>query len=522
MDFECVNENQKKHSKKLIQIIKKNNFAIDSSPMGCGKTKIGFDLFLSGKYDFLFYFCPANLISNIKNESNKWNCKIDILLSYESLRSIKHHQPKHKLLKRIDNNDESNFIVSTIFENIVNNNKCLIIMDEFHHFVNENKIQQAIKSIFTYSIDTKTNFLFLSGTPFDKIDQIVNFLKCVNIIKQDELYEFSKKKNIFELKGIQDLINFCKDINLTETNSILYQYELNTKNIMDICYFLYTNILQNVFSISLDSPKLNIPLYCYNKFFEINEEAKKIIDETLEEILEKKDIGDVFSLLQKSQIAKIETICKETVRILTTIPNSKVCIYYDFDKPINKSMKILKDFNPIAITGKTNKIERPLEISIFQEPNLKSRLLILNSAVGSEGINLDDTNGNFPRYVLACPNHYIKRSHQMTRRFYRITTLSSPHIYFVYSKYNKNELSILNNLAKKSLILKETLKNQVDSGMKFPIDYDVIIEGENNENVNKVETPIIINNNNQNNKIEVDVEKKEGIKLFSNKKKGFF
>lgn len=474
------NQNQTKNINLILDILIKYGYAIDSSPMGCGKTKSAFEVFKTGGYNYLIYFCPANLIYNIKNESKKWDCNINIIISYESFRSSKNHQPKHKLLFRNEEDDDI-FTISEKFEKILTNNKCLIITDEFHHFVNETYIQKAFKCVFNYCIlSKKADILFLSGTPFDNIYQIINFLTLINIIKQNKLYIYSTKKNILEFKGFQDLIDYCNTINLTKTKDILSNNLITKKTIFDICYLLYINIIQYEITVSMDTPNLNIPIYCYNKYF--SSSSNKIFDEVVKklniEIKNCKDLINIPSLLQQSQIEKIEIIVKETSKILDNIKNSKVCIYFDFDKPINLCMKLLSKYNPKAITGKLNKIERPFEIDLFQEPNLNSRLLILNSAVGSEGFNLDDIQGDYPRYVLACPNHYVKRSHQMTRRFYRLTTKSSPTIYFVYNKNNKNETSILNNLAKKSLILKETLENQVISGMKFPIDYEIIVEDE--------------------------------------------
>ena len=456
--YNTLSLSQKSSVDDALHKFKSYKFLINNSSMGSGKTKSSLSIFQQGSYDYLFILCPANTISVWKNEK----IHIDNIISYESFRSIKGHQPKHDVLIRV--NDK--FQITEYFNNIISTHKCLIILDEFQHITNENDTQQAFKILYNTLISKNSHILALSGTPFDKHEHIINFMKLINIISHDELFVYNKKRNFLELKGITDVINFSKNINDTLTTNILASNRLTSKNIEEICYLLWIHVIQQEITIYIEPPILNIPIYCYNKYYETSLNLNNL------------DLNNLSLLLQSAQISKIDNIVFDTIHILTTIPNSKVCIYFDYDKPIKICYNKLLLYNPIIINGKININKRQNYINSFQEYNLNTRLLIFNSAVGSESINLDDTHGNFPRYVFSCPNHYIKRSHQMTRRFYRFNTKSSPHIYFVYNKESQNETSILNNLAKKSIIMKETLKNQVLFGMRFPIDYPSIYTNE--------------------------------------------
>ena len=200
---------------------------------------------------------------------------------------------------------------------------------------------------------------------------------------------------------------------------------------------------------------------------------KKLIDD------EKKSITTALLITQN---AKYEIFARCAKYILNTNKTNKVVLFFDYDKPINNAYDLLIKYNPVIINGKVNKKLRPALISKFQEPNSESRLLIFNMSVGCEGISLDDTNGNFKRYVFGAPNYYIMRMHQMSRRFYRASTKSEPIIYYIYGICGMEETSIINSLAKKNNVMKETLLLQVDEGIVFPGDYPQLIEQSNDEN----------------------------------------
>ena len=122
---------------------------------------------------------------------------------------------------------------------------------------------------------------------------------------------------------------------------------------------------------------------------------------------------------------------------------------------------------------------------MFQEANLKHRLLITNINVSSLSISFDDVHGGFPRYAFGEAGFAITGNHQWTHRFYRVSTRSTPVVRFVYGNVVDSitkedcgvlETSILTAIANKSAVMKETLKVQVEGGVEFPSDYERHIE----------------------------------------------
>lgn len=482
-----LTEEQKVNVENGIAKLNEKNLAIDISIMGSGKTISSLGIYEIGKYDYLIVICPSNLVNNWKIESKKYKIKINNIVSYEILRGIKGHKIKHNLLERMDEKSGPVYEVTDFFKELVSEKKCLIILDEFHHLMNENYSHKALKTLNSYLLENNvfnSGILALSGTPFDTKTHTINCLRCLGIIENETLYKYNRKGNYLELLGAFEVIEYCKKINEEKTNEIMDEFELNPKNVEDFIYTLFVNIIEKEIIICMDVYNIeeSINLYCYNTFYNFDENDLNKINESIElltnELDSKINWKKIDTALVLNQLGKINKIVDETKKILDDDYTSKVCIYFDYDKPIDLCMIKLKDYNPVKFNGKVDKKFRQKIIDDFQEDSSDSRLLILNSAVGSEGINLDDTSGNRRRFVFACPNHHIKRTHQMIRRFYRLTTKSSPTINIVYSNDNPKELSLINSLSTKSTIMKETLQKHVDSGIKFPIDYDTKYETE--------------------------------------------
>jgi hypothetical protein len=138
--------------------------------------------------------------------------------------------------------------------------------------------------------------------------------------------------------------------------------------------------------------------------------------------------------------------------------------------------------------GSVPKEKRQAILKLFQKPDLEYRVYISILSVSATGIDLDDQSekcniknsmeGCFPRYAFASPGFKIDELHQLTRRFYRANTKSSTVFRFVYAK-GYEEIGLLNNLARKTTVMKETLEKQVAGGVKFPGEYESDIEDKN-------------------------------------------
>lgn len=223
------------------------------------------------------------------------------------------------------------------------------------------------------------------------------------------------------------------------------------------------------------------------------------------------DLGNTFlnkfgltKPLKQIETGKVPIFIRKAKETLKLVPNSKVCIFVNYLESLANIAKALAEYNPILMYGSVPKEKRQAIIDLFQEPNLKYRVYISILSVSATGIDLDDQSvgcnlvkgtkgskesdrgskkhgtlvlrdGCFPRYAFASPGFKIDELHQLTRRFYRVNTKSNAVFRFVYAK-GHNEVGLLNNLARKSGVMKDTLEKQVESGVKFPGEYSNEIE----------------------------------------------
>ena len=110
------------------------------------------------------------------------------------------------------------------------------------------------------------------------------------------------------------------------------------------------------------------------------------------------------------------------------------------------------------------------------QTNPKKRLIIAIVKVISVSISLHDTVGNAPRIMYLSPSYEVLQMYQTTGRIVRDgdSTKSDATIRFVYLQGGELETAIFNALARKSVILKDTLIRSQD--ISFPGDYDTYVE----------------------------------------------
>jgi SNF2 family DNA or RNA helicase len=293
------------------------------------------------------------------------------------------------------------------------------------------------------------------------------------------------------LIGAKELILFCEKVNREATKETLDEFPIRRKeDVVHLCYKLFQNVIKKYMTSSIKVPENeNVKLAVKNGYYKLDDvvamtrlrNAIDSIQSTLRKRIYRKAGGTVFN----TKIQKLGAVIKqlefiEGVKIpvfvrlarekLEENPNAKVCIFVNYNHSIDALMTDLAEYNPIKFNRSVNKELRQGLINKFQEPNNKHRLFIGNVATSATGIDLDDKYGNYPRYAFASSNFNILDLFQLTRRIYRIDTQSNAIFRFVFIK-NATEVSVLNNLARKSNIMKETLDVQRESGIVFPGDF---------------------------------------------------
>lgn len=486
---------QVSHTNKLISILDKYPLAFDFSMMGTGKTYTS--SFIGKNYKNVIVICPVSIKSKWEYMKSYYNINITICISYCSLRNNTNSN-----ILFINNESKSDiFNVSDLYKQYINNiDGTLLIFDEIQNIKNINLQFKACKALINeivdigFNIKNKSRCLLLSGSPIDKKEQIINIYKLINVMNQNELCIYIPALKKTEWKGFKEIIDFIKKIDETSHKSLPIKSStdnLISKDLLDLAYTYFIGYVKNNI-ISSMSPIINgISLIKRNGFYNVKDNESKIaIKKAVDNLFNicdyniitktiniKKNIS-VISNIQRSLIeiekAKLTTLARITREQLFNV-NWKVVICLNYIDNIKFLENELKEFKPLIIYGNVPKNKREEYRLLFQEPNNNYRLLISNLACSSAGLDLDDKDGNFPRFCIINPNYSTIDLYQIGHRFHRADTKSNSTIHFIYTK-SACELHVLNSLAKKSEIMKEVVKEQYENGIEFPCDFNYFIE----------------------------------------------
>jgi hypothetical protein len=485
------------HVEKIMTILRRSHTAFDMSIMGAGKTYTSTEVCKRFGFPRMVVICPATMEQKWKAMS-KYDVNIFKIISYQTLRSRKGSTPSHGLLERIDTKEEDGstttiFTPTDVLKKIVDEG-CFFVFDEAQNIKNKNDQWQACKTITNHivkSSNTVSRFLLLSGTPIDKEEHALNIMQMMGFIRSTKLYMYMKEQGILKLYGAKELIDYCKVINKDETEEFIRLNHMDQYNVRHICYLLFQNILKPYITSSMPPPKLPMELDAKNGYYTIQNEEDEIelikgidalnsaskYNEGSQTVDVKMDnMGSITSALMKIELAKLNTIIRIAKEKLETVSNSKISIFVNYNKSIERLTESFKEYNPIILHGGVPKDKRQALIDTYQKLDLDKRVIIANLQVCATGIDLDDKDGNFPRYAYASPNYMILNLQQLIYRFRRTDSKSAAVFRFVYGKSHRKEVSILNALSRKSEVLTSTLEDQVKHGISFPGSYEEEIE----------------------------------------------
>jgi len=204
-----------------------------------------------------------------------------------------------------------------------------------------------------------------------------------------------------------------------------------------------------------------------------NRLEEAIIDSRM--IARGRNLAAVNKLLMITEASKIKSFARIAEEILTTHPTSKLTISLNFIESINTLQEMLSKYDPLVLTGKiVNKKRMPIVREFDKNP--RKRVLLMTTQTGGVGINLHDTVGNAPRFMLLSPSYRLLDLAQAANRIYRVGTKSDATVRIFYSKGFTIEEKILTSLAHKTDVLKGVLDDDALEEIILPGDYENEIE----------------------------------------------
>ena len=123
---------------------------------------------------------------------------------------------------------------------------------------------------------------------------------------------------------------------------------------------------------------------------------------------------------------------------------------------IDKLAEMLKEWNPIVLTGKVSINERNRLIKEYLSSG-RRRLILTNVKVGGVSISLQDVTGKYPTISLISPSYSARDQKQAIGRTIRQGVKGVVVVRFIYSKTQVDELRIMTSLNAKKKVMNKLI-----------------------------------------------------------------
>ncbi len=404
------------------------------------------------------------------------------MISYDVLRGIRGKKCNHPYLILTP---DYKFLPTRHLISVIDEGR-LFVFDEMsklknHSCQSRRAAHAIIKTIVTRR--TKSRVLLLSAFPSSEQRHVLTLTQLLGIVHSDTFVEYNKSTKMYNLTGIQEVINWCYQVNPTLAREIIGQHSTTSKQgIQEMGAELYRHIISDRLSSCMPADN---SVDIRNGYYPIEKDSLEILKKGQRVLrgavrYRNKDgsvsrrtvnwgmVSKGIKLLGKS---KLRIIAKMAKVYMTSNPSSKGVIGVWFISHIKWLEEALKEYGVETFYGQTKMKERPRVLERFQDPNSSSRIIIINPTVGGMGISLDDQDGGHPRWMLLMPDYRIMDLVQCTGRVDRKSTISKDEtmIRFVYTNAFKSERRILASLQRKSDKARIVVSNK--SGVRLPDSY---------------------------------------------------
>ena len=468
------------------QIIPYYHGAINTAPGGAGKSYTTMATIITYKYT-LFVICPDEATWREYTEENNINA---IIISYSKL-IIKGKESSHGYLRKTF---EGKYQVTEKFMDLLKTTQILLVYDESQYAKNaKNKTCSACHELSkaVVAINNGSRILALSATPADKEEFVESIIKLLGIISAEKLfrYELGKKTYNMDGYGYEQLYSFCHKINPTLAFK-LRPLKLSAGSIKKSMYNLYTQIVVPTIGFTMPRPPINAKFIGMNKFYKMSKDETERITDALNIIknvtnydngiiaYKADSMQTVIEYMKIIEVSKLPLFKRIIRDVLNYVPNSKVIMYVWYDITVDNLLKEFKEYNPLRCDGRVKKEVKTINRKLFQEPNLKHRLLIAKPTSFGTSISLHDKNNlgeKFPRFTFINPHFYFNFISQAAWRTYRVGTVSDTTVMLTYCQ-GTDEQNVMDALSKKGEVTRSCLAMVLDKDGENEDETEIEIE----------------------------------------------
>lgn len=499
------------HVDRLVDILSSSFIAFDLSMMGSGKTfttcLVATRYLRNNRHGKIVVVCPAS----VKGKWNKMRTMFGVkniidVMSYDTLRGTYNNKSRtsgvaHPYLKREDEitgPDIDTFFTATKRWKKLVSDGVVLVFDECQNLKNRSVKSEAarslvktIRSTFPYS---SSRVLMLSGTPLDKQRQTVEYFRTMTVISDNSV-------------PAQDVVRYCRDLSVSDTSSALRRAldlaplhpstdvvdrstKRQIKDIRDImasgvvetshnrtriCFEMFQDViiprLAHRMPLWTSTPEQDEEnLYVSNHFYDVrdesaNKELRSIVSHLHRAVQEDEDETEtaihITTLLRRLEVAKVPFLVKMARKKLRESETSKVVLALNYKASVERAVSAMQDdYAVLRLEGDypNTLSKRDRVVRMFQRRNDHNRVLIGNLHVMHAGIDLDDTDGGYPRTAFVSPNFSPITLFQFTKRFDRAKTKSKAHVFCVFcgsgEEDDRVEKRVLDILSEKGGVMK--------------------------------------------------------------------
>lgn len=515
------------HAIRLKAILGMYPLALDLSMLGAGKTFTASHLALDKELGFtrVVVIAPVSVLPKWDDIRTTYGVPITESMSYSSLRSMKCKQPKHGLLVRrdytVDMNlqgtvvavDKVDFACTALFRRYVLEG-VLLVVDEIQSIKNVSTQFLACKTMIRAIVEAHaeggvdvgdrplSRVLLLSGSPIDRQEQVLALFRTMHVMKCDELAAYNIGRRVLEWRGLADIEAHCRtlDSDMVDLLRLKHSYKRGAGRLVEVradalevyCYDLFQRVFKPARASVMPVPEFSTRVHKMNAFFEVVDPQERAVLKLGVEALSRAcsfntatgevahqsgggntalaSLQRITRALLQIETGKIGTFVQVAKSILDRYPHAKVVICVNYIATLRDLSVALSGYSPLMLDGSTSVLKRAAILRQFQTPTIAHRLLLGNVSVMSTGIDLDDKDGRFPRTALVNPSYNTIALYQLGHRFLRADTKSDAGVLFVFGKH-ATEMRVLQALARKANIMKETTQEQSSAGVVFPGDH---------------------------------------------------
>lgn len=515
-----LNDVQKPHIRTLMDIQERENYCIDTSEMGTGKTISFIQLLAETQIENVVIIVPENVRHDILAEMKKYVRRIAIsgelyhdngprgkfsieflhivaIMSYHSLggrasqtgqtaivaRGIGADEKKVEIgimtrtekviykkngmphLKKGVPATEPVFELEPEFAEYLVDEKCALWFDEAHVVRNINTAMNAASICLTSEFRKRSYPIFFSsGTLGNTVGHAISAMILQGMILPGKMdYDHCKK-----------LISWCMLKDPIRSSRIIEREDLSkAAGVREVCYHLYCDVVLPNVSSRMRSFNANAKFVPNDLLLMVDPETYSKVEDIIEEMRliaesgENVEASGEFRQRQRFlEYIKLPYIMEYARKNVLTNPNAKLLISYNYIK----SGKFLEDemssdLPVINIYGEVKTRERRDMIQTFNLENNDYRVMVFSMKTMNSGVNLQDKNGNFPRTMFILPSHHYLDAAQVAKRTHRVDSMSDSQVlmpYFCNRETGKIcEIDFYNKMTQKS----HNLKRQTNSSV---------------------------------------------------------